>query len=197
MTTNMSQRPWPSPRISKRWPGCVLGCGNGCWPRRCSMRRALHGTSRTHCGGCGKKGARNQAHEFGGREPFRFFMPNSPSCRELTHDRIFPLCKRGIEGDFCICAKLKSPLPPFFKGGNVPSSLELRLINYFGSCQLTARQQLCCAWPTGVAIPDSGNQKTRIPVSGNCICKISINNRRLTKTPDTENAVFDCRLNAY
>jgi hypothetical protein len=31
----------------------------------------------------------------------------------------FPLCKRGSEGDFCICEMLKSPLAPFFKGGNV------------------------------------------------------------------------------
>ena len=27
----------------------------------------------------------------------------------------FPLCKRGIEGDF---ATVKSPLPPFYKGGD-------------------------------------------------------------------------------
>ncbi len=36
----------------------------------------------------------------------------------LENSTGFPLCKRGIEGDFCIRAVFKSPLPPFFKGGN-------------------------------------------------------------------------------
>ena len=37
-------------------------CAHRCWPRRCSMRRALPGTSRKRCGGCGSV-TRNDRHE--------------------------------------------------------------------------------------------------------------------------------------
>jgi len=42
------------------------------------------------------------------------FIPNNP----LKNSNRFPLCKRGIEGDFYIRATIKSPpRPPFAKGG--------------------------------------------------------------------------------
>jgi len=44
------------------------------------------------------------------------FIPNNP----LANLTRLPLCKRGIEGDFCIRATSKSPLTPLFQRGNTP-----------------------------------------------------------------------------
>lgn len=46
--------------------------------------------------------------------PVRFsFIPDNP----LGNLTGFPLCKRGIEGDFCVPATLKSPLAPLLQRG--------------------------------------------------------------------------------
>ena len=46
--------------------------------------------------------------------PVRFsFIPDNP----LGNLTGLPLCKRGIEGDFCVPATLKSPLAPLLQRG--------------------------------------------------------------------------------
>ena len=67
--------------------------------------------------------------------------PDNP----LENSTCFPLCKRGIEGDFCIRATSESPSPPFSKGGNTPPRPNSRLMDNLGLTHPSLYQWKFCS----------------------------------------------------
>jgi hypothetical protein len=69
------------------------------------------------------------------------FNPNNP----LKNSTCFPLCKRGIKGDFCISATSQSPLTPLLQRGEYLGIAQFTTNGQSGFNTSTATSAMCFA----------------------------------------------------